>query len=280
MKNIVKQIFLLAAIVTTLASCKKDENKSYFLGGTAPVLTASSTTLPLTFATKDNLAITFSWTNPNYQLASGISSQDVSYILEIDTTGSNFTNPNRQTVAISKDLSVSFTQSVFNDYLLNQLVLKPGVPHNVEVRVKSSISSAVPLNSNVLKFVVTPYAIPPKVAPPTTGHLYIVGSATPGGDAHGWDNPVPVPSQEFTQISPTLYEITIALFGGKEYLFLPLNGDWSHKYACKNNPAGTTPNTGGDFGYDFNDNFPGPTATGNYKIQVDFQRGKFTVTKL
>ena len=81
-------------------------------------------------------------------------------------------------------------------------------------------------------------------------------------------------------MSPTLYEITVALSGGNEYLMLPVNGDWSHKYACKNNPAGTTPNTGGDFGYDFNDNFPGPAASGNYKIQVDFQRGKFTVTKL
>jgi len=276
MKNILKQIFLLATMVTAFASCKKDENKSYFEGGTAPVLTASSTTIPLSFATKDNQAVTFTWTNPNYQFASGISSQDVSYILEIDTTGSNFTNPNRQTVAISKDLSVSFTQSVFNDYLLNQLVLKPGVPHNVEVRVKSSISSAVPLNSNVLKFVITPYAIPPKVNPPASGHLYLVGSATAGG----WNNPVPVPTQEFTQVSTTLYEITVPLTGGNEYLFLPVNGDWTHKYACKNNPAGTTPNTGGDFGYDFNDNFPGPTASGNYKIQVDFQRGKFTVTKL
>ncbi len=35
---------------------------------------------------------------------------------------------------------------------------------------------------------------------------------------------------------------------------------------------------GGDFKFDAKDNFPGPAASGTYKIVVDFQRGKFTVT--
>lgn len=99
----------------------------------------------------------------------------------------------------------------------------------------------------------------------------------PGGDATGWDNPVPVPGQEFTMVSPTLYEITIPLIGGKEYLFLPLNGDWGHKYAVADKTVADL-SAGGDFKYDANDNFPGPAASGTYKIVVDFQRGKFTVT--
>jgi hypothetical protein len=37
--------------------------------------------------------------------------------------------------------------------------------------------------------------------------------------------------------------------------------------------------TGGDFGYDLNDNFPAPAASGTYKIQVNFATGKFTLTK-
>lgn len=279
MKKIIKQLFFLSLLVALFASCKKDENKVYFEGGTSPVLSASvtSASLPLSYLNKDKEAVKLSWTNPNYQFNTGISSQDVNYQIEIDTTGANFTNPNRQTVSVSKDLSILFTQGQFNDYLLNQLQLKPGVSHNIEIRVTASLAAkATGIVSNVLKFTVIPYAIPPKVNPPASGKLFLVGSATAGD----WNNPVPVPSQQFTQVSTTIYEITIPLIGGKEYLFLPVNGDWSHKYACNNTPAGTTSNTGGDFGYDWNDNFPGPAASGNYKITVDFQRGKFTVTKL
>lgn len=283
MKRYLSLILSCSALLLVVASgCKKEVAQIFLEGGTAPALTASvSGTIPLSYAEKDNEAVTLSWTNPNYKLTTGVSSHDVNYLIQIDTVGANFTNPAKQTVSLSKDLSRTFTQGEFNDYLLNQLVLKPAMPHQVEIRVIASLgtNSVVPLTSNVLKFTVTPYAIPPKVAPPASGHLYLVGSATPGGDAHGWDNPVPVPSQEFTQVSPTLYEITIPLIGGKEYLFLPVNGDWGHKYAVKDN---TIPGLadGGDFGYDFSKNFPGPAVSGTYKIVVDFQRGKFTVTKL
>ena len=154
--------------------------------------------------------------------------------------------------------------------------MKPGLSHNLEIRLKAGIGSnnAVPLISNVLAFKVTPYAIPPKVVPPVSGQLFLVGSAT----ADGWNNPVPVPGQQFTQMSATLYEITVPLKGGQEYLLLPVNGDWGHKYAVKDNTVSGLAN-GGDFGFDLSKNFPGPAADGTYKITVDFQRGKFTVTK-
>jgi len=279
MKNIAQIIVIASLLVTGIVSCKKDENKDYYIGGNPPVLTASTTAPGLSFANADKEALKLTWTNPNYRFSTGISSQDVSYLVEIDTAGANFTNPQKQTVSVSKDLTVSFTVSQFNDYLLNQLVLKPGVPHNLEIRVKSNLAAgSASYASNVLSVVATPYAIPPKVAVPTTGKLYLVGSATPGGDAHGWDNPVPVPTQQFTQVSATLYEITIPLIGGKEYLFLPLNGDWGNKYAVADNTlAGLS--DGGDFGFNLSKNFPGPAASGTYKISVDFQRGKFTVTK-
>ncbi|MDE3234408.1 MAG: SusE domain-containing protein [Bacteroidota bacterium] len=278
MKTILSKLFFISTAILLFASCKKDEAKQYFEGGTAPVLSASvSGTIPLSYATASNEAIKLSWTNPNYQFVNGVSSQDVAYLIEIDTTGANFTNPNKQVLSVSKDLSLSITQSQFNDYLLNQLQLKPSMSHNIEMRVTASMSSvnATKLVSNVMKFSVTPYAIPPKVAPPTSGQLFLVGSATAGG----WNNPVPVPSQQFTKVSDTYYTITVALTGGQEYLFIPVNGDWSHKYACNKTTLPPSGDSGGDFGYDWNDNFPGPTNGGTYKIDVDFQRGKFTVTK-
>jgi hypothetical protein len=276
MKSIFNRLFLIATGLALFAACKKDEARVNFLGGTPPVLTASVTdSVPLSFANAAKTAIVLSWTNPNYQFNTGVSSMDVTYLVEIDTAGANFTNPNRKTISVSKDLSLSISVGDFNDYLLNQLVLAPGVVHNLEIRVSSMLTNnTVSMSSGVIKLNATPYAIPPKVPPPSSGNLFLVGSATSGG----WNNPVPVPNQEFTQLSPTTYTITITLSGGQEYLFLPVNGSWSHKYAVKDKTVSGL-SAGGDFGYDLSDNFPGPVANGTYKIDVDFQRGKFTVTK-
>ena len=153
------------------------------------------------------------------------------------------------------------------------------MPHNIEIRVTARIgTNTLPLSSNVLPFSTTPYTIPPKVTPPASGKLYLVGSATPGGDATGWDNPVPVPTQKFTQVSPTLYEITISLIGDKSYLFLPVNGSWAAKYGGVG--SNNTNNVNGDDFRAEGGDLRSPAASGAYKIQVDFQRGKFTVTKL
>ena len=264
--------------VLFLWSCEKQENKIFVEGATPPVLSANKTSIPLSFATKDNEAIKLSWTNPNYKFTTGPSSQDVSYLVEIDTTGANFTNPARKAIGVSKDLSLTLTQNDLNDYLLNQLVLTPGVPHSIEMRVTASlIGSTLPLASNVLKYTVTPYAIPPKVAPPASGKLFLVGNATPGGDATGWNNPVPA-NQEFTKVSPTMYQLTIALNGGKSYLFLPVNGSWSAKYGFTGSNNGN--NTDGDDFKAEGGDMLSPAASGTYKIVVDFQRGKWTVTKI
>ena len=114
--------------------------------------------------------------------------------------------------------------------------------------------------------------------------LFIVGNATPGGDASGWNNPVPTPSQQFTRLNSSEWKITLPLIGGKEYLLLPVNGDWSHKYAVPNNGLSGL-KQGGEFGYDAAQNFPGPATSGTYTINVNFaaptttagSSGKFTV---
>ena len=279
MKRSFRLLFFFISLFGII-SCEKDENRIYYEEGTAPVLTASKTgTIPLAFATQDEEAVKLTWTNPNYKFTTGVSSHNVSYLIEIDTTGANFTNPNRQSIAVGQDLERTFTQSQLNDYLLNQLVLVPGISHNIEMRVTSRLgTNTLPLLSNVLSYSVTPYSIPPKVTPPASGHLYLVGSATPGGDATGWNNPVPVPSQEFTQASPTLYEITIPLIGDKSYLFLPVNGSWAAKYGGLG--ANNTNNVNGDDFKPEGGDLKSPPVSGTYKIQVDFQRGKFTLTKL
>ena len=281
MKSIINKLFLLSLVAITFASCKKDENQIQYQGGTNPVLSANKTNvIPLTFLTKDQEAVKFSWTNPDYKFTTGVSSQDVSYTLEIDTLGANFTSPNIKRIAISKDLSVSYTQNQFNDFLLNQLGFATGQTYNVEVRIISALfNNNAKLISNTLSFTATPYAIPPKVTPPgtgpnyTDGHLFIVGSATTGG----WNNPVPVPTQEFTRVSSTVYEITLFLNPGS-YLFLPVNGSWSAKYGGIGSNNTNNPN-GDDFKPEGGDMIS-PATAGTYKIVVDFQRGKFTLTRI
>ncbi|KIC95216.1 SusE domain-containing protein [Flavihumibacter solisilvae] len=125
------------------------------------------------------------------------------------------------------------------------------------------------VNFQTGKFSVTPYS---ENNLPT--NLYIVGNATAGD----WGNPVPVPGQQFTRINSVEWEITLPLFGGKQYLFLPVNGDWSHKYSVDDNTL-TGLAEGGKFGYDLSQNFPGPSADGTYKINVNFATSRFIVTK-
>jgi hypothetical protein len=279
MKKIINRIFALTLLVALFASCKKDENKDYYTGGTSPVLSVSSTNaLVLDIAFKNNVAVTFTWTNPNYQFTTGISSQDVNYVLQFDTTGSNFTNPNIQEKGISKDLSSAITVGELNGYL-SKMNLSAYKPHNMEIRVKSTlINGSVPLYSNVIKIVVTPY-LDFSVIPPgtpalgyTDGQLFLVGSATAGG----WNNPVPVPTQQFTQIDVAHYKLTVNLVGGQEYLMLPVNGDWSKKYgnACGSNSCN---NAASDNFKQQGDNIKAPGATGSYTITVNFITGKFTV---
>ena len=257
-----------------LFSCKKEENRVILQGGTAPVVTVQ-TDAAISYENASLTALTVSWTNPNYTLNTGVSSFDVSYNIEIDTAA-DFSNPAKATITVSKDLSYSFIVSNLNDIMLNTMQLKAGVPHTLMMRVISALpNSSAKLVSNVVQLEATPYSIPPKVTLPSDNKLFLVGSASQGG----WNNPVPTPSQEFTQVTETQYELTVDLAGGQEYLLLPVNGSWDHKYAVKDKTVSGL-NAGGSFGYDLGDNIPGPSASGTYKITVDFQRGVFTVTKL
>jgi hypothetical protein len=118
------------------------------------------------------------------------------------------------------------------------------------------------------------YKIQPYVGPEIPANLFIVGNATPGG----WNNPVPVPTQQFTRLNSVQFRInSLQLNGtGNEYLMLPVNGDWSNKYAVES--TGSTVGTGGFFGYNLGGNFPAPAASGNYKLEVNFGVQKTNAT--
>src|SRR6266498_3442635 len=275
MKQISQLLFSLLLLLV-ISSCKKAENKIFYEGGTPPTLASSTTNVNLEPGLEAQTALVLNWTNPDFIFTTGLSSQDVTYTIEMDTLGANFGSSKKFTTVIAKDLSKAYTVAELNAILGNSMILQlePRRDYILELRVIASIaSSSVRLISNIVSFVTKPFAPPPKVEPPTNGTLWATGNAF----ASDWSNPLPAPydvSQQFTKLSNTLYELTVPMIGGGGYKLIQEQGVWGTQYHML---AGGTWQ-GGDFEKkDADPQFPGPPTAGNYKITVDFQVGKFTV---
>ncbi len=292
-----KLFYPILCAVIVFASCKKQETTAYFQGGTEPVLTATSNSgsavINLDAADSTATALKLSWTNPNYMFNYGVSSLSVNYLVEVDTAGSNFTNPNRAQLSISQLTDTVLSEGALNAYLTNGMGLDTSFTHDLEIRVTASLNTSgngvgTVLYSNVESFKAKPYFPPPAVAPPADGTLYLVGGPDIMNGSN-WDNSNPFKDgYEFTQVTDKVYTITLTLSGGDntsaddQFLFVPKAGDWSNKYAV--HTTSTDAVAGGAFGYNggnsyYNANFPGPTSAGTYKITVDFQTGIYTLVK-
>jgi starch-binding outer membrane protein SusE/F len=263
-KNLI--LFTLVAALGFAACDKADPLPLYSLG-IDPVATVSSATVAPIPADSMKPALTVSWSDPKY----ATDTNNVKYLVQIDSAGRNFSKASTREVL--GDYSTTFTARELNNILLGY-GFEYNKPYDVDVRVISSYANNnEKRTSNVVKIKATPYKIPPKVALPTTGKLYLVGDASEGG----WDNPVPVPSQEFTRLDETTFVGIFNMKGGKQYLILPLNGNWDNKYSVADKSVAGL-NEGGDFKFNAPDNFPGPVTDGLYMITLDFQAGKFKVT--
>ncbi|MBS4044418.1 MAG: SusE domain-containing protein [Chitinophagaceae bacterium] len=268
MKYLSKIALLFAIVSTTMLACTKENALPNYTTGSTPTLSSSKSVIAVAPADSNLVAVTFSWTNPGY----ATNEANNKYVLEIDSTGRNFAKSVKMTIigALKKDL----TGKELNTILLG-FGFDFNVAYDIDVRLTSSYNNNNDLKvSNTIKVKATPYLIPPKITPPASGKLFIVGGATNGG----WNNPVPVPTQEFAKLDATTFVGVFDLASGNEYLILPVNGDWSQKYAIPNN---TLPGIAdaGDFQYytSGGDNFKSPGTTGKYLITMDFQRGRYTV---
>ncbi len=278
MKNILQLLFS-STLLLAICSCEKAENKIYFEGGTPPSLAASTATVTLEPGSEASTALILNWTNPDYKFTTGLSSQDVTYTIEMDTLGANFSSSRKFSTVIAKDLTKVYSVGELNAILGNnmQLQLDPRRNYSIQIRITSSIGSTVKLTSNVVSFTTKPFAPPPTVEPPTNGTLWITGDA-PNGPPN-WSNPVPAPYDvtfQFTKLSNTLYELTVPMKGGGGYKLIQIQGDWGTQYHML---AGGTWQGGSFEKKNADPQFPGPPDAGNYKITVDFQLGKFNVVK-
>lgn len=266
MKLLNKILAMGLAASLGFAACQKADKLPFYANGTAPVLSSSVAAVAPAPGDSNKYVVSFTWSDPKYATNAATNK----YIVQLDSAGRNFSK------AISREV-IGTREYSFLGKDLNSILLAYGFEfgksYDMEVRVISSYgNNNERLISNVLKLKMTPYKVPPRVPLPSTGKLFIVGDATEGS----WNNPVPVPTQELTRIDETTFGGIFYLIGGGSYLILPENGQWK-KYSVAN---GSLNNLwqGGDFGSELSDNFPGPPVDGLYKIILDFQRGKFTVT--
>jgi hypothetical protein len=274
MNKIFRLSVLCFATAIVFSACTKEENKIYFEEGTPPVLASDNTaSLVLVRDNAGDKAVTFEWTNPEYRFNTGVSSQDVTYTLQVDTAGADFTSSSMQELSISKDLSVTYTVQQLNG-ILTKLDVKEDVSHPIEFRIVSSLgNNSVPLTSNVIGITITPY-LDVAVPIPPTGELYITGDGT----ASGWTN-APPETQKCEMISNTEFSIVTHFKPGFYYKFLSTQNQWQPQYGGNNA-------TGGDIGFNMGlpgqkdpDAIPTPSDEGDYKVDLNFKTGKYTVTK-
>lgn len=267
-------------------ACKKVENKVYLTGGTPPNLTISTPTVRLEPGDEDKLAIRFNWTNPNFALNTGSSSHDVSYTFELDTLGGNFNSSNKYSTLISKDFTLSFTVAELNGILVNTMKLRVRPTRRVytmEARVIATIGIGGRQISNKVSFTLSPFPAPPKVTPPSTNRLFITGEATPLNWMSGNGDTSLAYLQEFKRVADTLYVLdSFRLVADKEFLFVPRYNNWSavapdpEKYGTVK--ATNNMNPLGDEFQRFGNNHKAPSITGFYRIEVNFQSGRTTLT--
>ena len=286
MKNIFKLI-LGSFLLTGLWSCEKEENRITYLGGTAPVLSTTATApIVLRKEDRDNVGLVLNWTNPNYRFTTGVSSQDVTYLLQVDTVGGNFASPNKQELAIAKDLGVRMTVKDINT-VLSKMELRAGVAYNMQMRVISRlINATVPLTSNTITVRITPY-LDVAVEPPGTeaggyndAGLWALGDAF----ASGWNNPMLAPfntSQRFRRADVLLYVLDDVTFNASGfYKLIQTQGVWGTQYRpAPTSVANVDPMAGEFEKRDADPGFRSPGA-GRYRIEMNFQTGKYKLTRL
>ncbi len=259
---------LIMLVILGFTACEKAPDLPMNGNGVAPVLSAASTTVTPVPADSNKYSLILNWTDPKYAQAPSL----YKFVIEIDSANRNFSKAYTRTVIgkltdsiVAKDLNTAMLAWGFE---FNKA-------YDLDVRVTSSYgNNNERLASNILKIRATPYKVPPKVALPVTGKLFIVGDATQGG----WNNPVPVPVQEFARIDETTFGGVFQFNGGNQYLLLPENGSWGTKYVISNNNAAGADTTGTfSLSTGPGDNFKAPATSGYYKVTVDFQQGTYKI---
>ncbi|SHH26532.1 SusE outer membrane protein [Chryseolinea serpens] len=207
MKNKMKPLSILALAFLLVMGCEKDETKAVLNpNATAPQITKVEDGY-VGVITEETTADTlvFEWNKADY----GVSTE-VSYVLELDSAGRNFSAP--VVLATTSLDSVGLIVGDINAKLIDQLKVTPNVASSLELRVRASVNSKFPAVSPVVKIKITPW----KATKPATLWL-------PGG-YQGW-NPGNAPV--IVAVSDFVFEGYVYVGSGTAFKFTS-SPDWDH----------------------------------------------------
>jgi hypothetical protein len=246
MKCLFTKLIAFSAVVMLMASCKKDETKT-MLGTTVGAnLTASTTSPVLSKATATSTALTLTYTAPNYGYNAAVTNT-----LQVDVASDNFASP-KETALNAGVLSTSYTAADFNNLLL-ALNLKTGVPAQVQVRVKSTLSAtAGVVYSNVVTLTATPFAL--------ISYVYVPGAY------QGW-SPSTADSLQ-SSLGNGVYTGVINFAGSDQNFKITTARNWNTAYGDAGN--GKVSTSGG--------NLLAPAA-GYYTVTLDLNQNTITYAK-
>ena len=180
MKSINKIFFLALFAAVVMAGCHKVEELPHYEDGKVVTLAASKTSVTPTPADSLAKVIAFSWTSPKY----ATDSNTYKFVVEIDSTGRNFSK--KVTRTVMGKLTDSISGKELNNILLNY-GLSLGLPYELDVRVVSSYANNnEQYVSNVVKVGVTPYSDPALLTTEKTTVTGTLATASQPSNTFSW----------------------------------------------------------------------------------------------
>lgn len=249
MKSFLSLCGLFALLL--LASCQKDEIRAVVQPGTAPTLTASTSTPTLQLADAAKEAVAFSWGAVDYGYPAA-----VTYTLQFDKKGNAFKAPVE--IANGNALKKALSVAELNTMLIN-LGVAPGTSGQLEARVKSDVNAGVASVLSAASTITgTPYAV--IIAYPA---LYVPGAY------QGW---APDKAPKIVSVkNDKVYE---------GYLYFP---DASTEFKVTDAPNWTSGIYGNKTGANGSLASPGDnlfaTSAGYYLLNIDLNASKWSTTK-
>ncbi len=248
-KHYAKILFSIT-LALFLFSCDEELNDDSFATEDVLTVTVSNPDVILEERYTEN-KVTINWTTGSNK----DTGSSISYLLEIDKAGNNFSLPLTYDMGKNQFL-FSLNYKTLNQILLNTFNVEPNTAIELEARVSATFADdTVAPQTATAKFMVTPYK-------PVSSQLFIVGSATP----IGWDisNAIELSPSE-TKTGVFIYEGLLS--PGNFKFAVSTEGCWCQDFYTQNasNAMAIVHNIGGS-GDDIQWEI---TTGGKYKIEVN-----------
>ena len=140
MKYLIKISLITVLIAAVFTACTKMAGLPNYANGNPATMQLSASTVIPTIADTSKTVLTFNWSNPNYS----VDSNTVKYILDLDSSGRNFSKAVSYTVIgkLKKD---------FNGRELNNLMVAFGIPLGTAGKMDARITSSYANNNEQYK---------------------------------------------------------------------------------------------------------------------------------